>query len=285
MAWPSGPMVEGMSGLRKLAKERSVAEAGAQNFCSSDCSSWGFLALLNPRSGEESAAVLRVFGPKVFSGPDFLLRLGGRSGAEAGFRQGSSSNSQLSVRGFLLPVNPRPGAEAAPGLRGFLSKGLADGDLLLLLDGRLVADPGLRKGSSSNLSGRGFLLPVNARPDGESAPGRWVFPPPGLSDGDFLLLLDGRSVADPGVRKGSSSNRSGRGFLLPVNVRPGAESVAGLRLFPPTGLACGELLLPRGGRAVVEGMSGLLFLARAGFRGGFFLLTDKGSPREKKGKK
>ncbi len=285
MAWPSGPMVEGMSGLRKLAKERSVAEAGAQNFCSSDCSSWGVLALLNPRSGAESAPDLRVFGPKVFSGPDFLLRLGGRSGAEAGFRQGSSSNSQLSGRGLLLPVNPRPGAEAAPGLRGFLSKGFPAGDFLLLPDGRSVAEAGLRKGSSSNRSGRGFLLPVNARPGGESAPGRRVFLAKGFSDGDFLLVLDGRSVAEAGLRKFSSSNRSGRGFLVPVNARPGAESAPGLRGFLPTGLSCGDLLLPREGRPVVEGVSGLLFLARAGFRGGFFLFTDKGSPREKKGKK
>ena len=209
-----------MSGLRKLAKERSEGEAGAQNISSSDCSSWGFLALLNPRSGVESAADLRVFGPKVFSGGDFLLRLGGRSGAEADFRQGSSSNSQLSGRGLLLPVNPRPGAEAAPGLRVFLSKG--------------------------------------------------------LSDGDFLLLLDGRSVAEAGFRKVSSSDLSARDFLLPVNARPGAESAPGLRVFLPTGLSCGDLLSPREGRAVV---------ARVGFWEGFFLLTDKGSPREKKGKK
>ena len=281
MAWPSGPMVEGMSGLRKLAKERSEAEAGAQNFCSSDCSSWGFLALLNPRSGEESAAVLRVFGPKVFSGPDFLLRLGGRSGAEAGFRQGSSSNSQLSGRGLLLPVNPRPGAEAAPGLRGFLSKGLSDGDFLLPPDGRSAAEAGLRKGSSSNRSGRGFLLPVNARPGGESAAGRRVFPPAGLSDGDFLLVLDGRSEAEAGLRKGSSSNRSGRGFLLPVNARPGGESAPGLRVFLPAGFSDRDVFLPYEGRADVERVSGLLLRGRVGF----FLLTDKGSPRGKKGKK
>ena len=229
MVWPSGPMVEGMSGLRKLAKERSEGEAGAQNISSSDCSSWGFLALLNPRSGVESAADLRVFGPKVFSGGDFLLRLGGRSGDEAGARLGSSSNSHRSARGFLLPVKPRPGVEAAPGLRVFLSKG--------------------------------------------------------LSDGDFLLVLDGRSVAEAGVRKVSFSDRSARGFLVLVNARPGAESTPGLRVFLPTGLSCGDLLLPRAGRAVVEGVSGLLFLARAGFREGFFLLTDKGSPRENKGKK
>jgi len=244
MVWPSGPMVDGMSGLRKLAKERSESEAGAQNFCSSDCSSWGLLALLNPRSGEESAAVLRVFGPKVFSGPDFLLRLGGRSGAEAGFRQGSSSNSQLSGRGLLLPVNPRPGAEAAPGLRGFLSKGLADGDFLLQPDGRSVAEAGLQKGSSSNFSGRGFLLPVNARPGGESAPGRRVFPPTGLSDGDFLLPPDGRSLAEAGLRKVSSSNLSGRGFLLPVNARSGVESAPGLRVFLPEGFSDGDVFLP-----------------------------------------
>ncbi len=229
MAWPSGPMVEGMSGLRKLAKERSVAEAGAQNISSSDCSSWGFLALLKPRSGEASAAVLRVFGPKVFSGPDFLLRLGGRSGDEAGARQGSSSNSHLPARGFLLPVKPRPGVGAAPGLRVFLSKG--------------------------------------------------------LSDGDFLLLLDGRSVAEAGARKVSSSDRSARGFLVPGNARPGAESAPGLRVFLPTGFSCGDLLLPREGRRAAEGVSGLLFRVWAGFREGFFLLTDKGSPREKKGKK
>ena len=285
MAWPSGPMVEGMSGLRKLAKERSVGQAGAQNFCSSDCSSWGFRALLNPRSGEESAAVLRVFGPKVFSGPDFLLRLGLRSGAEAGFRQGSSSNSQLSGRGLLEPVNPRPGAEAAPGLRGFLSKGLADGDFLLVLDGRSVAEAGPRKFSSSNRSGRGFLLPGNARPGGESAPGLRVFPPPGLSDGDFLLVLDGRSVAEAGLRKGSSSNRSGRGFLLPVNARSGGESAPGLRVFLLLGFSDGDVFLPREGRAGVGRVSGLLFRVRAGFWVGFFLLTDKGSPRGKKGKK
>lgn len=130
MAWPSGPIVEGMSGLRKLAKERSEAEAGAQNISSSDCSGAAVLAPSNPRSGDEAAAGRRVFGPKVFLGGDVLLRLEGRSVGVAGARKVSSS-SECSGRGLLLPVNPRPAAEAAAGRRVFLTKGFSRVDLFL----------------------------------------------------------------------------------------------------------------------------------------------------------
>ena len=107
MVWPSGPMVEGMSGLRKLAKERSEAEAGAQNISSSDCSACGSLALLKARPRGEAVAGPRVFVPRVFSEDEVLLRLVGRSVAGAEVRKVSSS--ACFARGFLLPVNSRPG--------------------------------------------------------------------------------------------------------------------------------------------------------------------------------
>jgi hypothetical protein len=211
-----------MSGLRKVAKERSLGSAGAQNISSSDLSGCDFPALLNPRSGEESAADLRVFGPKVFLGADFLLRLGVRSGDEAGARQGSSPNSQLSARGFL----PRPGAEAAPGLGFFLSKGLSAGDFLLVLEGRSEAVAGFRKFSSSDRAACGFLAPVKARPRGEAASGRGPFWANGLSGDAFRLLAGGRPDALEGVSNHSSSEFADWVFLPLVKLWPRGEAAS-----------------------------------------------------------
>jgi len=129
-------MVEGMSGLRKLAKERSEAEAGAQK-SSSDCSACGSPALVKARPRGEAVAGPRVFGAKGFSEGEFLLRLGGRSVGVAEVREVSSS--ACFVRGFLLPVNLWPEDEAAAGLRIFLAKVLSGADLFLSREGRAFA--------------------------------------------------------------------------------------------------------------------------------------------------
>lgn len=103
---------------------------------------------------------------------------------------------------------------------------------------------GGRKVSSSNLSGRGFLLPVNPRPEGEVAADPRVFLAKGVSGEDFLLPLGGRPVGLAEVRKVSSSNLSARGFLLPVNSRSAWEAAPGWRLFLLEGFSGEDLRLP-----------------------------------------
>lgn len=283
----SGETGAGMSGLRKVAKERSLGSAGAQNISSSDLSGGFFWALLKPRSGEESAPDLRVFGPKVFLGADVLLRLGVRSGDEAGARQGSSPNSQLSARGFLPPVNPRPGAEAAPGLRFFLSKGLSAGDFRLVLEGRSEGVAGFRKFSSSNCSDFGFLTPLKARPRGEAASGRGPFWANGLSGDAFRLLVGGRPDVLEGVSNHSSSEFADCGFLPLLKLWPRGEaaSAPGRWLFCPKGFSRGVVFRPPGDRPGAEVLLGLPVWLAFDFRFGVFFLKDKGSPQRKKGKK
>lgn len=103
----------------------------------------------------------------------------------AGGRKVSSSN--FTGRGFLLPVNPRSAWEAAAGPRVFLAKGLSGADLLLPPGVRAVGLEEVPKVSSSNLSGRGFLLPVNSRSAWEAAPGWRLFLLEGFS-GEALRL-------------------------------------------------------------------------------------------------
>jgi hypothetical protein len=166
------------------------------------------------------------------------------------------------------------------GLRVFGPKAFEGGDVLLRLDGRSVGEPDARRGSSSNFSGRGFLDPVNPRPEGEAVAGPRFLLSAGLSCEGVLLPTAGRKV--------SFSDLSGRGFLAVVTLRPkGAdgETEAGLRVFLPEGFSGEDLLLPGEGRPVFAAGLGPPCGARTDFRSGFLLFTDKGSPRVKKGKK
>ena len=101
-----------MSGLRKLAKERSVGPAGAQNVSSSEISGCDFLEG-KALPEEDAAAGLRLFLAKGFSGDGFLLPCAGRPVSKAGVRKLSSSD--LSKYDFLAPVKARlrDGAVAA----------------------------------------------------------------------------------------------------------------------------------------------------------------------------
>ncbi|OGQ88520.1 MAG: hypothetical protein A2512_11900 [Deltaproteobacteria bacterium RIFOXYD12_FULL_56_24] len=134
MAWPSGPMVEGISGLRKLAKERSEVEAGVQNSSSSDFSGCGVLLRVKPCSGGEAAPRLRDFLGDGFSGGDFLLGPGCRSLGMAEVRKAPSA--ACFGRDLLLPVNSRSAAAAVAGWRAFLLEGFSGEGLLLPCEGR-----------------------------------------------------------------------------------------------------------------------------------------------------
>jgi hypothetical protein len=103
---------------------------------------------------------------------------------------------------------------------------------------------GGRNVSSSNLSGRGFLLPVNPRSAWEAAAGPRVFLAKGLSCVDFLLPPGVRAVGLEEIPKVSSSNFSDRGFLLPLNPRSAAEAAPGWRLFLPERVSGEALRLP-----------------------------------------
>jgi hypothetical protein len=220
---------------------------------------------------------LRDFLGNGFSGGDFLFPRGDRSFGPAGSWKVSSSN--LSERGFLVPVKVRPGGESAPALRLFPANGFSGDNFLLPRGDRSLGAAGLRKVSSSNLSGRGFLVPVKPRPESEAA-GLRVFLSKGFSCGDFLLPPGARPVDTAEVREVSSSNLSDRGFLAPLAPRPEGGAAPGLRLFLPEDPSGEDLLLPKEGRPVFEAAVGPPCCARVGF----FLLTDKGSPREEKGK-
>jgi hypothetical protein len=128
-----------MSGLRKLAKERSVGPAGAQKVSSSDISGCDFFGAADARPREEAAAGVRVFLSKGFSGAAFLLACEGRPDALAGVRDGSSSKFSACV--FLKPVKARPRGEAVAVRSSFLPKGVSGDDFFLRGEGRSVAAP------------------------------------------------------------------------------------------------------------------------------------------------
>jgi hypothetical protein len=126
-----------MSGLRKLAKERSVGPAGAQKVSSSEISGWDFLAKVCARPEEEAAAGRLLFLSKGFSGDGFLLLCNERPVSLADLWTPSSSD--LSEYDFLLPVKARPRDGAVADRCSFLAKDLSGGDFFLSLDGRAGA--------------------------------------------------------------------------------------------------------------------------------------------------
>ena len=134
MAWPSGPIVEGISGLRKLAKERSEGEATVQKISSSDRSGCGVLLRVKSCSGAETAPRLRDFLGDGFSGGDFFLALGGRSPGVAEVRRIPSA--VCLGRDLRLPVNSCSGAAGVAGWRAFLLEGFSGEGLLLPCEGR-----------------------------------------------------------------------------------------------------------------------------------------------------
>lgn len=148
---------------------------------------------------------------------------------------------------------------------------------------RSVGKAGAQKDSSSEISGCDFLGAAEARPRGEAAPGLRVFLSKGFSGEAFLLACEGRPDALAGVRDGSSSKFSACVFLKPVKARPRGEAVAVRSSFLPKGVSGDDFFLPGEGRSVAAPLA--WSPAKLGLRVGFFLLTDKGSPRRKKGRK
>jgi len=163
-------------------------------------------------------------------------------------------------------------------LRDFLGNGFSGGDFFLGPGVRSPGEAGARWGSSANLSGCGFLVPVNARPEGGAAAGLRAFPAKGAFGVDSLLGPGARALGVAEVRKVSPAACFGRDLLLPANSCSAAA--AGWRLFLLEGFSGEALRLPCEGRRFFTAVVG----PPAGVRVGFFLLTDKGSPRKKKEK-
>ncbi len=126
-----------MSGLRKLAKERSVGAVGAQNDSSSKVSACGFPPL--ERAWPRGEAPGRGgFFPKGYSCGAFPLPVDGRPDVLAGVRDVSSSKFSACV--FLKPVKGLVRGEAVAGRTVFLPKDFSDDDFFLSLDGRAGAE-------------------------------------------------------------------------------------------------------------------------------------------------
>lgn len=142
---------------------------------------------------------------------------------------------------------------------------------------------GAQKDSSSEISGCDFFGAAEARPREEAAAGLRVFLSKGFSGEAFLLACEGRPDALAGVRDGSSSKFSACVFLKPVKARPRGEAVAVRSSFLPKGVSGDDFFLRGEGRSVAGVAAGRPLLVD--FLAGIFLLTDKGSPRRKKGNK